>query len=481
MTDPAAEIQIATRQATVRGLLVLALPLILGAAAQSLIHFTDRLFIARLGLTATAAAFAAGMTAFTCQCLFIAAAGFTVTLASQHRGAGERMAVGPAVWPGIWIAAAGGVVCALLIPLTGSLFRLLEDDPAIRQGLVTLTDWFLLCAAPGAVLAAIGGHFAGTGRTRVVMALNLALLAINAALQWALIFGNLGLPALGLWGSGMGSFLANAVVAGVALVLFLRPAERREWNTGAGWRCDWRRLAGFCRFAVPQAGRLFCEMVAWTAFVFVVGSCGAASLAANNLLLTWNLVAMMPMAGLSQAIAVAVGTASGAGRPDLARRAFLRCLGLMGGYGMAVATCFVAGGGLLMAPFLVDSPGLTSAEVARVAWQMLPVCALYVLADAVNLSYSGALSGAGDTRFQMLATLATVVPCLVLPVWAVMWIGPAWWRGHGIEPAAVLWAVSMLWIAVLMAILAWRWHRGGWEGHSAAMRAGVGDQPPSGR
>lgn len=460
--------------ATIRGLVLLSAPLVLGMAAQSLIHFTDRLFIARLGLEATAAGFTAGMLAWTCQCLFIAACGFSVTIAAQHRGAGEPGKVGPGMWPALWMAVIGGVVCALLIPLLPILVMPMRLAPGVRQGVITLTACFLAAAVPGGITAAIGGFFAGTGRTRMVLVLNGLLLAVNALLQWVLIFGHAGLPALGLLGSGMGTVVANLVVASVAVVLFLRRGERRDWATGIGWRPDLGRFRRFAGFALPQSGRQLAEMLVWTGWVAVVGRFGSESLAANNVLLTWNVIAMMPMAGMSQAVAVAVGAASGAGRPDLARLAFGRGIGLMGGFAVAVAVVVLTSADMLMAPFLVDSPEVHIADVVRIAHQLVPVCALYVVFDAVNLAYSGALSGAGDTRYQFKVVIYGLIPSLVIPVSIVLWLGRDWWLARGIEPAAAAWGASVFCLVVLALLLAARWHRGGWEGMGAQLRADAG-------
>lgn len=458
--------------ASTRGLVVLAAPLVLGMAAQSLIHFTDRLFIARLGLEATAAGFTAGMLAWTFQCLFIAACGFAATFAAQHRGAGEDARVGPGVWPALWMAVVGAVCCAAVIPCLPLILPLMSLEPPVRGGVQVLTSCFLLAALPGGVTAAIGGFFAGTGRTGTVLLLNAVLLLVNAALQWLLIFGHAGLPALGLPGSGIGTIIANLLVAGVAVALFLRRSERDAWGTGGGWRPSWTRFTAFTRFALPQSGRQFAEMLLWTGWVAVVGHFGSASLAANNVLLTWNVIAMMPMAGMSQAIGVAVGAASGAGRPDLARAALRRGVLLMGGFAVAVAVIVLAGADVLMKPFLVASPGVAVADVVRIAHQLVPVCALYVVFDAVNLAYSGALSGAGDTRYQLRVVLFALVPSLSIPVGLVLWLGGPWWLARGIEPAAAAWGASVFCLFVLAALLAGRWHRGGWEGMGAQLRAG---------
>jgi multidrug resistance protein, MATE family len=451
--------------ASVGAMVRLAVPLILGMAATSVMQFTDRWFLSRLGPEALAASMPASILAYVSQCLFSVAAAYVSTFAAQHHGACERAQCGASVWPAIWLAIVAGAINAALIPLIPSLFSLTHAEPRVLEDMATLGRWFLAGAFPATVLAAIGGFYAGTGRTGVVLALNGSLLAVNAALNALLIFGLCGAPALGVAGSGIGTCVASWTMAVVAILCFLSPRDRREFATWSSASFDLRRTLRFARFALPQGSRTFLEVASWTWFVFAVGRLGTEALAATNIVLNWNLLTYLPMIGLSQAIAVVVGRALGAGRPAIAASAARRGLALELAYAVVVGIAILAASSALISFFVQDQAvsGVSQERIRAISHQLIVIAALWGLGDAVNLGYSGALNGAGDTRWPMIASLVSALALLVLPMLAVIGIADATWRGLGIEPVVAAWIATLLFVTGLGAVMAWRFHRGPWR------------------
>ncbi len=465
LTPPPDELAI-RRLASVRGMVVLAVPLILGMAATSVMQFTDRWFLSQLGPEALAASMPASILAYVGQCLFSVAAAYVSTFAAQHFGADERRECGRSVWPALWIALAAGLINAAATPFLPGIFAITRADPAVQADMVTLGGWFCACACPATVIAAIGGFFAGTGRTAVVLALNGCLLVVNAGLNAVLIFGLLGCPALGVVGSGIATCIASWCIALVAVGLLLSPGNRAQFGTWSRPLWHGPRILRFVGFAFPQALRTFLEVASWTWFVFAIGRLGTESLAANNIVLNWNMLTYLPMVGLGQAIGVVVGQALGAGRPDVARSAAHRGVVLELGYALVVGIAIVSASTWIIAPFLTgDGPGSQGSHdrVVVIARQLLVVAALWGVGDAINIAYSGALSGAGDTRWQMIAALIASVTLMVLPMMVVVGVPAQTWREHGLEPVVVAWTVTLVFVTGTSALMAWRFYRGPWQ------------------
>jgi MATE family multidrug resistance protein len=446
-----------------RRLLALAWPLILGTAANSAMMFTDRVFLSRVGPEAIAAAFPAGVSAYFGACFFQAAAQYVATFAAQHEGAGERRECGPWVWQGLIVALAAGLANATLIPFLPAIFGLMHPEPAVLAAMVTLGSWLFANACSVCVIAAIGGFFAGTGRPRVVLALNGSLLALNAWLNWCLIFGHCGLPRLGIAGSAIGTVTATAVIALVALALLLRRPERVE-------RATWppalatARLARFCRFALPQGARQVVDISGWELFAFAVGSFGTVALAANNIVITWNLLTFIPMMGLSQAIGVAVGQAMGADDLAAARAVGRRGLALQLGYGLAIGAGYLVFTDPMIAAFVAgDHDGDGRGRIAAVARHLFIVAALWNVGDALNMAFSGALGGAGDTRWPFGASLVCSSLLLVAPLIVLLAIPAERWDRLGLERVTVAWAITLAYVTVNGAVLALRYRAGAWE------------------
>jgi MATE family multidrug resistance protein len=454
------------KHATVRGLLILAAPLILGMGANALMQFTDRWYLSFIAPVGLEVGYPAGITSYLLICLFHSSASYAATFAAQHHGADERRQCGPATWPALWLAVAAGIAALALIPALPVIYSTMELKPGSLAELCRLTAWYLAGAFPATVIAGVGGFFAGISRTRTVLLLNLLLLALNAGLNWCLIFGHLGLPALGVVGSGIGTFTATCATALVALALYFAPATSRVYGTWTREALSWTRLVRFLRFALPQGARVFIEVAAWVYFIEAVGALGPAPLAASNLVFSWNTLTFMPLIGMMQAIGVAVGQAQGAGRPDLARRATLRGLMLQVGWASVMAVVILVGCDQLIAVLLhgTDNPlTLADQEHIRVlSRQLMVINLLWGFGDAVGLTYNGALNGAGDTRWPFLLTLTASVALLVVPLAVIVNLDPARWRAWGIEPVMAAWASTLAFTFIPAALLAWRFQRGPW-------------------
>jgi MATE family multidrug resistance protein len=189
-------------------------------------------------------------------------------------------------------------------------------------------------------------------------------------------------------------------------------------------------------------------------FLLLVGRLGASELAATSIAFTLNLIPILPVLGLSQAIAVLVGRRLGEGRPDLARRATWTGFGLAMSYTAGVAVVFCAAPDLLAGAFRVEGSAASWAEVMRHLSVLLRFVAIYSLFDCLTYVLSSALRGGGDTRYATAAALALSWLVMVLPAWA------AWHYGWGLYWA---WTFASLYVILLSLIVLARFRQGRWQ------------------
>lgn len=459
MTSPT-QAETVKDEGTYRHLVTLALPLILGTACQSLMLFTDRLYLNRIGAEALAASFSATVFGYLCQCFFIGTAGYVAAFAAQHRGAGEHRRCGPWLGPALGVALAGGAVGLALIPALPWIYGLMEPAPGVLEHMLTLGRWFLATTLPVTVIAGIGGFFAGIGRTGLALGLNIAVLLLNAGLNAVLAFG----LDWGVQGVAIGAFLAATLVAVIALAWVLSPGMHRAWGTRDLGSLGWSGLGRYLATAAPQGGRMLLEILSWTVFGFVLGRFGTVPLAASNIAISWNMLTFIPMMGLSTAIAVAVGHALGGSRPDDVPGIVRRGLTLELAWAGFVAIPFVLTPGLLLLPFPppADLGADQAAAVATLTATLLAVAALWGLGDAFNTAYSGALNGAGDTRWQLWATLAGGIVLQWLPLALVL----AGVVPFGLQPVVAAWLATLFFSVGMGALMWWRFHTGAWRQRS---------------
>jgi MATE family multidrug resistance protein len=234
------------------------------------------------------------------------------------------------------------------------------------------------------------------------------------------VFGQAGLPELGIVGAGVATVIGSWASALLALTLLLRPEYRKEYETGSGWRYDRDLFRRLMRFGGPAGFQVFLDVLVFHLFTQMVGRLGEAALGATTLTVRLNMVAFLPMMGLGQAVSILVGQRLGADRPDLAEKSTYTGLRWVFGYMCVIAAIYLTLPHLLVSLFESDRDPKQFAEIAAMVPSLLVCVAIYSLADAVNVTFAFALRGAGDTRYVSLLTFALAWPIMVVPTFMVV-------------------------------------------------------------
>jgi len=463
ITDPAI-----VRLTTARGLLALALPMAAGMGVNFLLPFMNRLFLGWYSPDALAASYPAGMLAYTVQGFFMTSASYLGSFAAQHHAAGEDDEAGAMCWPALLLGALAVVVTLALIPFRHAIvapFGL--RDPAVAASMAELTGWYLAETGPVVLTAAITAFYAGLGRTRLVFALSAASCALCVLLNWWLIFGGLGLPALGITGAGLATLGTAMVSLAAWTALLFAPGIRRRFGTWRNRNLDRARIARFCRYALPRGGSEMLEMLAFLVFSAAITRLATDAVTASNIAFSLYLLVLLPCIGLGQGVAIAVGQCMGAGRPDLARRVGWRALSLLAPVLVAVASLFVFCPRLLMSIYVDARPNVPG-EAARweaILAQGVPVMwclAAAILGDGLHWVFRMVIVGAGDTRWTLVAMVTTAIVTLALPVWCLLVVVPGLLAGWGVDPLTASYAIFAFYCSCIALVLFLRFHYGPW-------------------
>ncbi len=285
------------------------------------------------------------------------------------------------------------------------------------------------------------------------MLINVSGVVVNVVLAYAWIYGHFGFPALGIEGAGWATVIGTSTSALLGLALLLRPRYRQAFATWSGWRFDRELFVRMLRYGVPNGILAGMDTLAFTVFLFLVGRMGAAELSASSIAFTLNLVAFLPMLGVGQAVAVLVGQRLGENRADLAGRSTWSGVRLTLYYMLAVALIYVLLPDALVALFRSEEGG-EWAQVAGVVPVLLRFVAVYSLFDSMNLVFSFALRGAGDTRFVSTVAVTLSWPVMILPTWA------AWYYHWGLTWA---WSFASLYTILAAFIFLARFLQGKWR------------------
>ena len=428
----------------------LAYPIVLGSLSFTLLSVVDTAFLGRLGATPLAASGIAGVLFFAVVFPLSGAAVGVQALVARRFGEGRQEDCGRVAANGVGIALFLGLPLVAASPwLVRLLAPVLSEDPeVVRLGSAYLR-YRLLGSAFFFVNWVFRGFFAGIGETRHPMIASLLVTVTNIVLDFLLIFGNGGFPALGVRGAAIASTIAVAVGTVYFTVIALAPRHREVYGTVWAIFARHRWTGGILRLSVPVFVQRLIAHGSWFAFFGVVARIGTLELAASNVIRSIYSLPIMVAVGLGTASAALVGQRLGARKPDEAEGLAWEASKLAA-YAMGVI-------GLLfvLAPEWVFRIYTTDAAVIAVGRRPLIILGFVQMLAGIALVLSQSLQGAGSTRFVMLAELG-VCALLYLPIVYVLGLH----SGLGIIGA---WTAEYIYWSVLAGIMGWQFRRGTWK------------------
>ncbi|PWV65709.1 MATE family efflux transporter [Plasticicumulans acidivorans] len=377
-----------------RTLLAIAVPLMIAQVAQMAMGFADTVMVGRVG-AAELAAVGIGLSMWHPLYLFATGALMAESaLIARLIGSGRTGHIAALARRARHLAWLFAVPCVLLLRAADTLlFRHLAIDPAIipvAQEYLDALSW----GVPGAFLY-LAARFAteGLGQTRPVLIAGLSACAANVLLNWVLIYGHLGFPALGARGCGYAT-AACLWLEAIGLLYMNRRQTLLRGDAGDG-----PGLRELLRLGLPIGCAVFFETAIFAAVAIALGRLGPVAVAAHQIALnTSGLTFMIPLA-LSAAITVRVGRALGAGDLRSARRSGFTGVATAGVFMMLSACCIALAAEPIAALYTRDT------AVATLAVTLLHLAAAFQVSDGLQVSASGALRGLHDARATMLITL----------------------------------------------------------------------------
>lgn len=432
------------------------LPLVLSMSATTVMEFTDRAFLSNYSIEAISAAVPAGISSYLFMAFFGGVGGYAGVFIAQYYGRGDMDRIGSVLWQGIYFSLFSGVVFWLLaLFATRPIFLFAGHEQAVRD----LEEIYFSILCKGALLqvatTTLSAFFSGRGMTRPVLIITVISVIVNIPLDYALIFGHWGMPELGIAGAGIATVSSWGVSCLLLVVLIFTDDHNRRFGILKHFRFDPRLFLRLLRFGVPGSLQFTLDILAFTLFILLVGRLGTLELAATNIVLSINAVAFMPSMGVSLGVSVMVGQALGRGKPVLAKRAVWGAIHLLLLYILVIDLLFILFPSQVLSPFIYAADKASVQVITGTSVVLLRIIAAYLFLDALYMVFSGALKGAGDTRFLMVSVGISSLLTLVLPVY----FGITRYS-MGITEA---WLFVLLFVTVLFLLAAGRYSAGKWQ------------------
>ena len=347
---------------------------------------------------------------------------------------------------GIYLALAISPILMIIVAIASFGFGPFGITPEVAGpagSYLRILDWSIL---PLLIYGASRRYLQGVGQVRVITLTYIGANLLNWGGNWALIYGHLGLPAMGVRGSALSTVIARIMMAASMLGFAWRYERKRGhplFKHWAGPQLD--RLRQLIRLGLPAAGQISLEVGAWNVATLSAGWLTPIALATHQIAINYASITYMVPLGISAATAVSVGHAVGAGDKARARRA--------GWLALMLGTCAMVLAGATF--FIIPKPLIElythDPRVLDLGPKLLWIAAAFQIFDGVQTVCTGGLRGLGETRAPMIANLIGYW-CLGLPLGLILCF-VFQWGVYG------MWIGLTLALVVISSILLYRWHK----------------------
>jgi len=430
-----------------RAILRISGPLAAAYLAEIAMGITDMLFVGRLGSVEFAAVGLASSVLFEILIVAVGVVSMVAVFAAEARGAGSSEGVRRAVRQGFLVALVLGIPGTIIGLKLAPVLAMTGQDPQV----IVFSDRYLQAAAwsviPYLLFVVLRSFVAALSRAGCVMLITVAAIGINALLTYGLVFGELGMPALGVAGAGWATTITTWLMLAALVIHSITSQHFRHFHLYAtGLRVDVPLFKEIFRLGAPVAGISLLESGMFVAVSIFMGVLGASWLAANQIMFNVLAVAFVIALAIGEATGVRVAHGLGAGAPrDIRQSAFI-------GIGLGTAVMIFSASVLWLFPqqivsVFLDVGDAGNADVLASAVILATIAAVFQVFDGLQAVASRALRGMKDTLVPMwiasigywiLGVIGGWVLCFPLGYGAI----GLWW---GLALGLIVTAVALVW------------------------------------
>jgi len=382
-----------------RGVWFLAWPAILTFGLESLVGLVDTLMVGRLGAVSLAGVGVGAQILHATHVVVIAVGSGTLALVARGIGARRRADAEAVLVQSLYAALALGLAVALPVwILADRIVALFGVDAAVVAEGAAYVRFIMVGVPLAAMFEIFAAAYRGAGDMRTPLLLGAIVNLCNVSGNYALIFGNFGLPRMGVRGCG----LASSVAFALGLLLAFAVMWRRDTALSlrdAALRPDPALARRMLRIGFPAATEQLFLQVGFFFYLITAAHYGTKAMAAYFIGVRILALCFLPGLGFGAAAGTIVGQALGAGEPEVARHSGWHAVRLAASF-MSLGGCAIFAGATLIARAFVDD-----AEVIADAVPFIRTLAIAQPLMALDFTLGGALRGAGDTRFPLFSLL----------------------------------------------------------------------------
>ena len=383
-------------------LLPIALPMMMSSLFDTAMMFVDRLYLSRLGKTEMAACMSGGSACWTCMVFFVGLLAYSSALVARQYGAKNYAECPRTTIQTLRLAFWTYPLILLLALAVSRLFTAGSHEALqVQQEL----RYFWICTIGcifGLFRSPLASFFSGIGETAIIMWGNAVALVVNLTVNYALIYGKWGCPAMGIDGAAVGTVASSFAMTAVLAWGVVRKFRQSPWKSPQMFKPAPEVVKALLRFGYPSGlTGLLCS-ASFTVVVIVFHGVSVDAAAAMTIVMSWELISFLPMNGLQIGVTSLTSQRLGAQDTPEAEHAVASGLKLALLYSTTLSLAYLFLTPCLVRLFTGSDASLGYDSLVQTTCWMMRINCISVFFNGIYLIYTGGLQGGGDTFASML-------------------------------------------------------------------------------
>lgn len=378
----------------------LAYPVMLSQLGQVLVGVADSMMVGRLGAEPLAAASLANSIFFVVLMFGIGVSMAMTPLVAMADGNNKPNRISRVFNHGFIINMLTSVVLFLIIVFFSPMLHFLNQPEEVVILAVPYLAIITLSLLPFMFFQTFKQFAEGLSQTKQAMYITLVCNGFNVFLNWVLIYGNLGFPAMGLNGAGWATLISR-VLMGLAMAYYVWKSKRyKPFELSFGFKnLSFPMISKMLRIGVPTGFQFIFEVGAFSSAAIMMGWIGVNALAAHQIAINLASISYMMASGLSSAAMVRVGNQLGRKDIQSLREAGFTVFAMVAMFMSVSAVIFIVFRDFLPSLYIDD------VEVIKMSATLLIIAGLFQLSDGIQVVGLGALRGMSDVKIPTIVTL----------------------------------------------------------------------------
>jgi len=378
-------------------------PLILSFVAITLVNVTDIAFMGRLGEVAIGAT---GLGGLYCLIFIMASMGLSIgaqIIMARYNGEERPFEIGKVFDHLLYVQLALGAILLLLhFTLGETVLRMMISSDAIYAGAIEYLLVRMLGLFPTLIGLAYRALLTGISLTRPISYAAGIMALSNIALNYLLVFGKWGFPALGVTGAAIATVISELL----SLLYLLAWVKTKGLSSRHGIHLFPKpaidRIVSIAKVAAPIVVQNLMAICTWFIFFLMIEGLGERALAVSNVVRSGYMIMMIPIIGIGQATQTLVSTLIGQGGTALVGTLVKRLISIS----FASSLVLVVLNALL--PEAVIQLFTNDVEILQAALPIMPVVSVGIMIFSVAMVLISVVSGSGNTLITMFIEMATI-------------------------------------------------------------------------